>query len=311
MSWIRKATDLFWLWTVLGTIWAWYVPDHFIWFLGKVPGTELKLTAVGLGIIMMGMGLTLTPRDFAEVTKVPGRVGLGVAAQFLLMPAIGWTVATVFALPAELKLGIILVCCCPGGTASNVVCHLARANVALSVVMTMTSTLLAVGLTPFLTKVYAASILEVDALKMVVTMVMIVLVPVLGGVIINHFFGRRLSTIKEVSPVVSVLVIVLIVGAIVGRTKDSIVEYAGSLLPAVFLVHLLGFSAGYLWAKVFRFEKLERRTVSIEVGMQNSGLGAELAKTHFTTLAATPCAISAFYHCLIGSFLASWWRRKD
>mgnify|MGYP001814834380 CR=1 FL=1 len=263
MSWIRKATDLFWLWTVLGTVWAWFLPDCFTWFLGVFPGTEIKLTALGLGVIMMGMGLTLTPQDFGKILEVPGRVGLGVVAQFLLMPAIGWSVATLFALPTELKLGVILVCCCPGGTASNVVCHLARANVALSVVMTMSSTLLAVGLTPFLTKAYAASILEVNALKMVMTMVLIVLVPVVGGVVINHFFGRRLSVIKEVSPIVSVLVIVLIVGAIVGRTKDSISEYAGSLLPAVFLVHLLGFSAGYLWARLFRFEKLERRTVSI------------------------------------------------
>ena len=181
MTWLRKATDLFWLWTILGTAWAWFFPAHFTWFLGVVPGTAtpedpgsgIKLTAVGLGIIMMGMGITLTPRDFVKILEVPRRVGIGVGAQFLLMPIIGWSVASLFALPSELKLGVILVCCCPGGTASNVVCHLARANVALSVVMTMTSTILAVGLTPYLTKVYAASILEVDALKMVGTLSLI------------------------------------------------------------------------------------------------------------------------------------------
>ena len=171
MSWIRKATDLFWLWTVLGTVWAWFFPAHFTWFLGKVPGTEIRLTAVGLGVIMLGMGVTLTFADFRAVLAMPRPVAIGVVAQFVLMPFLGWSVANAFGLPDDLKLGLILVSCCPGGTASNVVTYLARANVALSVLMTMCATLLAILLTPFLTKAYASAILEVDALKMVVTMV--------------------------------------------------------------------------------------------------------------------------------------------
>jgi len=309
---LATITNLFWLWTVLGTVWAWMVPEHFTWFLGKFPGTNAKLTALGLGVIMLGMGMTLTVGDFARILKTPWKIGVGVLAQFLIMPCIGWSVALLFRLPDELKLGVILVSCCPGGTASNVVCYLARANVALSVLMTMCSTLLAVVLTPYLTKAYAslAVPLEVDAVAMVVTMMTIVLLPVLGGLVLNQLFGKHLGLVKRISPVVSVLVIVLIVGAIVGATKANIVKHAATLLPAVFVVHAAGFGLGYLWAWLFRLEVRERRTVSIEVGMQNSGLGTELAKSHFTLLAAAPCAISAFYHCIIGSFLASVWRRS-
>jgi BASS family bile acid:Na+ symporter len=232
-----------------------------------------------------------------------------VTAQFLIMPVVGWTSATVFSLPDQFKLGIILVSCCPGGTASNVVTFLARGNLALSVMMTMVSTLLSVVLTPMLTKTYASALLEVDAASMVLSMVLIVLVPIATGLLLNSVVGRRLAVVKQVSPLISVLVIVLIVAAVVGATKNSIVAHWSALLPAVLLVHLFGFGLGYLWGRVFKLAEKECRTFSIEVGMQNSGLGSHLAKSHFTALAAAPCAISAFYHCMIGSVLASLWRR--
>lgn len=315
MALLRQITNLFWLWTLLGTAWAWFRPGDFTWFLGTLGGTDLKLIPLGLGVIMLGMGVTLTTADFAKVLKTPWQVAIGVVAQFLIMPAVGWGVATLFQLSDDLKLGVILVSCCPGGTASNVVTYLARANVALSVLMTMTSTLLAVGLTPYLTKVYASVAVpfQVDAVAMVWSMVSIVLLPVVAGVVLNRYFGRRLRLVREVSPVVSVLVIVLIVGAIVGARKADIISHAGTLLPAVFAVHVLGFALGYGWGKLFKVPEDRCRTISIEVGMQNSGLGASLARTHFAAvapLAAVPCAISAFYHCLIGSFLASVWRRR-
>ena len=305
-----RLVNLFWLWTLLGTAWAWFVPEHFTWFLGMIPGTELKYIPLGLGIIMLGMGMTLTFADFREVLTMPKWVGLGVAAQFLIMPLIGWGVATVFDLPDQFQLGIILVSCCPGGTASNVVTYLAKGNLALSVMMTMCSTLLAIGLTPFLTKVYASAVFEVEAVPMVVSMVMIVLLPILAGLFLNSVAGKKLGLVKEVSPLVSVVVIVLIVAAVVGATKESILANWKTLLPAVFVVHALGFGLGYLWGRLFGMGEKECRTFSIEVGMQNSGLGSQLAKTHFTLLAAAPCAISAFYHCMIGSFLASVWRRS-
>lgn len=308
---ISRTVNLFWLWTLVGTAWAWFLPGHFTWFLGMVPGTELKYIPLGLGIIMLGMGMTLTFADFKEVLTMPKWVTLGVAAQFLIMPVVGWGVATVFALPDQFKLGIILVSCCPGGTASNVVTYLAKGNLALSVMMTMSSTLLAIGLTPFLTKVYAAAVFEVEAVPMVMEMVVIVFLPIVVGLFLNSLAGERLKLVKEGSPLVSVLVIVLIVAAVVGATKGSILEHWKTLLPAVFLVHALGFGLGYLWGRVFGMKERECRTFSIEVGMQNSGLGSQLAKSHFTMLAAAPCAISAFYHCMIGSFLASVWRHRE
>jgi len=310
MRWISTAVNLFWLWTLIASAWAWFMPEYFTWFLGKVPGTDLKIVALGLGLIMLGMGITLSVEDIRDVLRMPKWVGLGVLAQFLFMPLIGWGVASSFALPDQFKLGIILVSCCPGGTASNVVTYLARGNLALSVLMTICSTMLAVVLTPLLTKTYASAILEVNALAMMLTMITIVLLPVIGGVVMNRYFGQYLGGVKKVAPLFSVLIIVLIVGAVVGATQASIEKHAVQLLPAVFIVHLLGFILGYFWGRLVRLREPECRTFSIEVGMQNSGLGSELAKTHFTLLAAAPCAISAFYHCMIGSFLASLWRRR-
>ena len=305
-----RVVNLFWLWTLIGVAWAWFFPSHFTWFLGKIPGTEISLISAGLGVIMLGMGMTLSFDDFRECLKMPRWIGLGIAAQFVIMPFLGWAIATLSGLPDQFKLGIILVSCCPGGTASNVVTYLARGNLALSVLLTMGSTFLAVWLTPLLTKAYASAILDVDASAMMMDMVGIVLLPIIGGLLLNRYLGSRLAAVKGVSPVVSVIVIVLIVSAVVGKSKDSIVEHWRTLLPAVFAVHALGFGLGYLWARLFRFPEKECRTVSIEVGMQNSGLGASLARTHFTLLAAAPCAISAFFHCIIGSFLASWWNRR-
>jgi BASS family bile acid:Na+ symporter len=317
MAWSRKIANLFWLWTILGTLWAWFIPGSFTWFVTEtVPFTSIKLTAVGLGIIMLGMGLTLSFDDLKRALGMPRAALIGVVAQFAIMPFVGWSLATLFGLEDDLKLGLILVSCCPGGTASNVVSYLARANVALSVLMTMCSTLLAIVLTPYLTKGYAALAvpMNVDAVGMVVTMVTIVLVPVLAGVFLNRTLPADIRQVVSVfSPLVSIAVIVLIVGGIVGVSKERISEHFGVLVLAVFLLHLAGFLFGYLWARLFRLGELECRTVSIEVGMQNSGLGTVLARTHFPLQlgAAATCAISAVCHCLIGSILASIWRARE
>lgn len=310
MAWARWAASFFWGWTVLGTVWAWFFPEHFTWALKREP---VNLIAIGLGIIMLGMGMTLRFADLRDALKLPKAALIGILGQFLLMPFIGWSVVQLFQLKGDLAVGMILVSCCPGGTASNVVCFLARANVALSVLMTMCSTLLAIGLTPYLTKGYAAinQSFHVDAPQMVLTMITIVLLPVLAGILLNTFLGKRLNLVREISPLASILVIVIIVGAIIGDRKGDILEHKATLLPAVFVLHAAGFLIGYGWARLFRLQERESRTVCIEVGMQNSGLGSSLATKHFSVLAATPCAISALYHCLIGSFLASIWRTKS
>ena len=237
---ISRLVNLFWLWTILGTALAWFFPTHFTWFLNVIPGTELKWIPLGLGIIMLGMGMTLTFGDFREVLKMPKWVVLGVGAQFLIMPLIGWSIVNLFALPDQFKLGIILVSCCPGGTASNVVTYLAKGNLALSVLMTMCSTLLAVGLTPFMTKIYASAVLEVEAIPMVISMVTIVLLPILIGLALNSVAGKKLKRIKEISPLVSVLVIVLIVSAVVGATKSSIMIHWKTLLCLCYQAILQG-----------------------------------------------------------------------
>ncbi len=284
------------------------------WFItGKlnILGTDVRLLSIGLGVIMLGMGMTLTFDHFKEVIKTPRSIFIGILAQFILMPFIGWSVATLFALPPQLKLGIILVACCPGGTASNVVVYLAKANLALSVLITMCSTLLAVIMTPLLTQFYASAILKVDSLAMIQSMLTVVLLPVLGGIILNHFLRNKLTLAKKLSPIVAILIIVLIVGGVVGLTKENIIKYYSTLIPAVFIVHILGFAAGYYIARLLKLTERDSRTVSIEVGMQNSGLGSQLASKHFTVLAATPCAISALFHCLIGSALAAIWSRRN
>ena len=308
-----RINRLFWLWTIIGVLIAWVHPPSMTWFIKDnlhVFGNDVRLLSLGLGVIMLGMGMTLTFDNFKEVLNTPRAVFIGILAQFVLMPFIGWIVATLFALPDELKLGIILVASCPGGTASNVVCFLAKANVALSVLITMCSTLIAVVMTPLLTKFYASAILEVDAGAMFQSMLTIVLIPIFGGLLLNHFFRNKLSFVKQISPIIAILIIVLIVGGVVGLTKEKIIKYYITLLPAVFIVHILGFAAGYYVAKLLKLTLTNSRTISIEVGMQNSGLGSQLATKHFTALSATPCAISALFHCLIGSALAAIWSRK-
>ena len=313
-TFFHTATNLFALWTVVGSVWAWFQPSAFTWLVDTKVSLpvigELSLMAIGLGVIMQGMGVTLTLDDFRRVAKMPGSVAVGVGAQFLIMPMAGVSLAFAFDLAPELKVGLILVSCCPGGTASNVIAFLAKANLALSVLMTMCSTLLAILLTPLLTKWLAGEILEIDAVAMFRSMVTIVLLPVICGVALNHFFGKKLAPVKMVSPLISVLVIVLIVGAIIGKNKADIVEAGPKLLVAVGCLHAIGFGVGYGLVKLLRFPEDFCRTVSIEVGMQNSGLGATLARKHISLTAAAPCAISALYHCVIGSFLAAWWRRR-
>lgn len=317
---IQRATSLFALWTVLGTAWAWFVPAHFVWVAdGSVAPFGQPLISVLLGIVMLGMGITLSVDDFRRVLALPKSVAAGVALQFTVMPLAGVTLAAAFGLETGLAVGLILVACCPGGTASNVVTYLARANVALSVTMTMASTLVAIVATPLLTGWLAGVYVEIDRWNLFQNMVAVVLVPVVAGVLLNRFLPRATERVAEISPLASVLVVVLIVGGIIARSKPLIEAHAGVLLLAVLLLHLAGFALGYLFTRLLGFGVAERRTISIEVGMQNSGLGSSLASTpafaaQFSAplqaaLAPVPSAVSAVYHVLIGSLLASIWRR--
>ena len=317
---VDKATALFAVWTVLGVGWAWLFPAHFAWVTsGSVFGQSL--ISVLLGVIMLGMGLTLRVEDFVRVLAMPRGVAAGVALQFTVMPAAGVTIAVLSGLEMGLAVGLILVSCCPGGTASNVVAYLARANLALSVTMTMVSTLVAIVLTPLLTGWLGGVFIESDRWALFQQMVAIVLVPVLAGVAMGRLLPETTRKIATFSPLVSVIVVVLIVGAIVGASRDLIEAHFGVLLLAVFALHAIGFSLGFVIPRLMGFATPERRTISIEVGMQNSGLGASLASApsfanQFASpmqaaLAPVPSAISSVYHVVIGSILAGLWARRN
>ncbi len=298
-------TNAFPLWVLIGGVWAIIQPAWFTWFSGP-------WIVWGLAVIMLGMGLTLTIDDFKRVLVMPRPVALGFVAQFLFMPLLGWSISRLLHLDTPLAVGLILVSCCPGGTASNVVAYLARANVALSVVMTICSTFTAIILTPLLTQFYAGTMVQVDALGLFLSTFKVVVAPVLLGVLLNRFVPRVVAWTRPASPLISVITITLIVASIIGQSAEAVKASAGVLLLAVGLLHVGGFGLGYLSARVFGFEKIIARTVSIEVGMQNSGLGVVLARKHFADpLTAVPCAISSVFHSVIGSLLAGWWRWRD
>jgi len=319
---IQRVTSLFAIWTVLGTLWAWFLPDHFVWVAdGRFKPFGQPLVSVLLGVIMLGMGLTLSFDDFKRVLKLPKAVAAGAVLQFTIMPLAGIGLALAFGLETGLAVGLVLVACCPGGTASNVVTYLARANLALSVTMTMASTMVAIVLTPLLVGWLAGVFIEIDRWSLFREMVAIVLVPVVAGILLNRFVPRLTRSIGSFSPLVSVFVVVLIVGGIIAKSKVLIEQHFDVLLLAVFLLHVTGFALGYVLSKLLGLEEVDRRTISIEVGMQNSGLGASLASTPAfvaqfpvamqAALAPVPSAISSVNHVVIGSILASIWGRRN
>ena len=318
---IRQVTNLFALWTVLGTAWAWFYPPHFLWVVdGTFRPFDQSLVSVLLGVIMLGMGLTLSPQDFRRVLTMPRAVAAGVGLQFTVMPLAGVSFATLFGLEAGLAVGLILVSCCPGGTASNVVAYLARANLALSVTMTLVSTLVAIVAMPLLTGWLGGVFVEIDRWALFRGMVTVVLLPVIAGVVLNRQFPKVTARLATISPLASVIGVVLIVGGIIAASKPLIIEHAGVLLLALLALHATGFALGYAITRWLGFAETEARTCSIEVGMQNSGLGSTLASTpsfaaQFTlpmqaALAPVPSAVSALYHVVIGSLLAAYWRRR-
>jgi bile acid:Na+ symporter, BASS family len=264
-----------------------------------------------LGIIMFTMGMTLRVADFVRVLKMPTVVAIGVLMQFLLMPLFGWMLAWVFSLPPLLAAGLILVGSCPGGTASNVICFLSKGNVALSVTLTAISTLLAFLATPLLTWLYVGQSVEVPVLKMLLSILEIVLLPVLAGVVINTYFGHHLERVKPVLPVLSVLSIVIVIAIVTALNADNLMQLSWAVVIAVVLHNLLGLAAGYFIARWIGYDIQIARTLAIEVGMQNSGLGTALAIKYFGAAAALPGALFSVWHNLTGALLAQHWRGKE
>jgi bile acid:Na+ symporter, BASS family len=300
-----QAANAFPIWILVFFAAAMWRPEAFTWFSGP-------WIVWGLAFVMLGMGVTLDVGAFRKVAARPWPVALGFFAQYTVMPASGWLIAKMLGLPADFAVGLILVACCPGGTASNVVAYIARANVALSVVMTFCSTLAAVAMTPWLTHWLAGAYLEVDATGMLLTTLQVVVAPVAIGVALHHRVPALAKSFSAFGPFVSVLLICMIVASIIGTSREAILENGARLALAVGLLHASGFLIGWVLAKLSGLAAADSRAVSIEVGMQNSGLAAVLAKTHFAAnpLTAVPAALSSVTHSLIGSLLAGIWRAR-
>jgi BASS family bile acid:Na+ symporter len=293
------------LWVILGVILTLIEPSLFTWFSGN-------LITYGLGVIMLGMGMTIRAEDFANVLRMPRWVMTGIVLQYTVMPALGWLMSWVFGLPSYFAAGLIVVACCPGGTASNVVSYLARANVPLSVTMTSLSTLMAIVLTPLLCTFIIGSKVEVNGWGLFFDTLKVILLPVAAGVVMNKYLPRFSRAVLPYAPVAATFTIVLIVSSIIGSGKAIILSCGWRLLFAVIGLHAGGFLLGYLFAMITVNDVRARQTISIEVGMQNSGLGVVLARNNFPHPAtAIPAAISSAVHSIIGSLLAGIWRIRN
>lgn len=278
---------------------------------GSVSFIKTSYVNTLLGIVMFGMGLTLKPADFKVVFSRPKDVVIGCIAQFALMPLLAFLLARLFQLSPELAIGVILVGTCPGGTSSNVMTYLSKGDVALSVGMTAVSTILAPFLTPLLTLLYAGQKVDVNVVSMFLSIVKVVLLPIVLGFVINHFFQSVTEKIVRVLPLVSTTAIVAIVAAVVSANSAKIFT-SGLLIMAVVVLHnLLGYLTGFGVGKLLRLDETKCRAISIEVGMQNSGLATSLAATHFAQypLATIPGAIFSVWHNISGAILANFFAR--
>ena len=283
---------------------AMFLPSSFIWI-------DTKTINPMLGVIMFGMGLTLSPKDFKIVLSRPKDILIGCMAQFTIMPLLAWLLTLAFSLPKELALGVILVGCCPGGTASNVITYLAKGDLALSVGMTACSTLLAPIVTPLLVLLTAGTMVEVDTLGMLLSIVYVVIAPIIVGLLCQRFIPRITKAVTPYLPAFSSLAIALVVGIIVSHNADRLMLGGLIVILVVILHNLLGLSLGFAIGRLLRLEKPKCVALSIEVGMQNSGLASSLANMHFAAypLATIPGAVFSVWHNISGALAAKIFQR--
>jgi len=297
-----SATFLFPLGAIFITVISWLYPQ----LLSPFSDYIVPL----LGVVMLGMGMTLRYENFLEILKRPKIISVGVILQFLFMPLFAFLVSIALGLDDALLIGLVLVGSCPGGTASNVICYLARGDVALSITLTTVSTLLAVIFTPLLAWLYIGERVPVPIMQMMFDIFRIILIPVAIGVLINHYFGQSLHLVKRVFPFISIIAIILIIGIIMALTQPQLHLVALPVLAAVVWHNLLGLFAGFYVSRWLGFDEKISRTIAIEVGMQNSGLGVALAKNYFSVMAALPGAVFSVWHNISGAMFAGYWSRK-
>jgi BASS family bile acid:Na+ symporter len=283
-------------------------PKYFV----SIDGFKLAtLITPLLQVIMFGMGTSMSLRDFAGVVKTPRGVVIGVFSHYLIMPLLGFTLASISGLPPEIAAGIILVGCSPNGLASNVISYLARANLALSVTLTAVSTLLSPLLTPLLMKTLAGQFIAIDAGAMTMDIIRMVIVPIGGGLLFNRWFSGRVPWLDRAMPILSMTAIAVIISIITAAGRDSLLTI-GPLLILLVLVHnLAGYCLGYWSGRLFRMSERDCRTMAIEVGMQNAGLASGLAKGlgKIASVGLAPAIFGPLMNTT-GSLLASYWYRR-
>jgi BASS family bile acid:Na+ symporter len=300
-----KGTSYFPAFVAVGAVLGLAAPATVSWFRGDA-------VTYALAVTMLGMGITLDFKDFKGVLSTPWKILMGVSLQYTIMPTLAFLVGKLFLSNSSLAAGLILVGCCPGGTASNVVTYLAGASVPLSVVLTTVSTFMATIMTPMLTQQLAGTIVPVDGFGLFLSTCKVVLLPVITGLLLKKYAPKLSREIEPFAPVIAVLTVALICSSIIGRTSAQILAAGPTLIGSVALLHSMGFSLGYALSRWAGFSTKTSRTMSIEVGMQNSALGVVLASAHFgDPLVAVPCAISATVHSVLGSGLAGMWRYRD
>ena len=289
------------MWVVASGVVGYLYPPPLVWFK---PYLEWMFFGT-----MLGIGCTMRFSDFRPLRQHPQLVLLGILAQFVIMPGCGFLIAKALRLPPELFLGMILVGVVPGAMASNVIAYLARTDVAYSIALTSTATLLSPILTPSLTYLYANTVIEIDFWQMCLSILKIVILPLLIGFGLKHFFQQKIEKIHDVFPALSTICIAIICGMVVALNQSRIASLTLIVFLAIFTHNLLGYTGGYLAGRLFRFDLRRRRTLAIEVGMQNAGLGAVLAITHFSPETALVPAIFATWCVITASLLARLWGR--
>jgi len=299
---LARFNSLFPLWALLISLIAFFL---------NAPFAALSTAIVPLlAIVMFLMGLTLTKADVERIVKDPKPILVGVVLQFLLMPVMAMTFSKMLQLSNQLTIGMVLVGSCAGGTASNVVCYLAKGDVALSISLTMVSTLIGVIATPLLCAFYLSETVSVDILALLFSIVQIVFIPVLLGFSCKFFMNDFANRVDPFIPTLSVLIILLIIAIVVALNADRLLDVGLITLIAVILHNLSGLAGGYYISRLIGLDIKQSQTVAIEVGMQNSGLSVAIATQFFSATAALPGALFSVWHNISGSLLASIWSRK-
>lgn len=299
---LGRITRLFPLWALLGSLLAYGQPT---WFVGLKQQIIPLLT-----VIMLAMGLTLRPAHFLDVLGNRRAVLLGLVLQFSVMPLAAVLVSRLLGFDTALTVGMILVGSVAGGTASNVMCYLAKGDLALSITMTALSTLVGVVATPLLVQLLAERSVDVPAWEMLLSLIKIVVVPVVAGVLLNALFHRAIARIEPLLPLVSMAAIVLIIAIVVALNAGQLASIGPIVALAVMLHNGIGLALGYSITRLLGFDERTCRTLSFEVGLQNSGLATALAMKFFTPASAVAGTLFSIWHNLSGSLLAGIWARR-